>query len=354
MILNGLNMTGELKQLKIYIESTIVDERNHIFKYTSPLTRPQSSQAKVVFLEYDRATSNDRHHNYSLQSLQYGGFQVEEKVIPSFYEFLARKLRYHLRQDRKSYAGDRILAPFKVYDEDGVVEEIAIPEYELSGETDNEIFNLWLLFEHLFEIEEQVARRIEAKNFIGIQSHLNLIDDNFGFLMDRKNSYFQVKMDEDELYSWLLAEIMSFQHQVEEKGLWRSLNKEPEKHFQWVFAAVLGRVSELFDVCMLAEPDVGSGKADFIFSQGNDSKVCVELKLSTNSKVLEGYTTQLQQYLKSEKTDKGIYVVIDSGDSKNSYHNLLGFIQESKKNGQSYPDIILVDASPKISASQKR
>lgn len=353
MILNGLDMTGELKQLKMYIESTIVDERNHIFKYTSPLSRPQSSQAKAVFLEYDRATSNDRHHNYNLQSLPYGDFQVEEKDIPSFYEFLARKLRYHFKQDRKSYASDRILDPFKVYGEDGFVEEIAIPDYEFSGETDHEIFNSWLLFDHLFEIEEQIARRIEAKNFIGIHSHLNLIDDNFGFLMDRKDSYFQLKMDEDELYSWLLAEIISFQHQVEEKGLWRSLNKEPEKHFQWVFAAVLGRVSELFGVCMLAEPDVGSGKADFIFSQGNDSKVCVELKLSTSSRVLEGYTKQLQQYLKSEKTDKGIYVVIDSGDSKSSYRNLLDFIEDSKKNGQNYPDIILVDASPKISASQR-
>lgn len=353
MILNGLDMTNELKQLKMYIESTIVSERNHIFKYTSPLTRPQSSHAKSVFLEYDRATSSDRFHNYNIQSLSYGDFHVEEKDIPSFYDFLSRKLRHQFNQDRKSYASDRILAPFKVYDEDGFVEETTIQDYEISGETDHEIFIAWLLFDHLFEIEEQIARRIETKNFIGLQNHLNLIDDNFGFLMNRKDSYFQLKMNEDELYSWLLAEIISFKHQVEEKGLWRSLHKEPEKHFQWVFSAALGRVSELFGVCMLAEPDIGSGKVDFIFSQGSDSKICVELKLSTNSKVLEGYTKQLQQYLKSEKIDKGIYVVIDSDDSKCSYRNLLNFIEDGKKNDQSYPDIILIDASKKISASQQ-
>lgn len=346
-------MTDELKQLKMYIESTIVDERNHIFKYTSPLRHPQSSQAKAVFLEYDRVTSNDRYHNYNVQSLPYGDFQVKEKDIPSFYEFLAKKLRYHFNQDRKSYASNRILAPFHVYDEDGSVEETTIQDCEFSGETDHEIFSSWLLFDHLFEIGEQIARRIEAKNLIGIQSHLNLIDESFGFLMNRKDSYFQLKMNEDELYSWLLAEIISFQHQVEEKGLWRSLNKEPEKHFQWLFSAALGRISELFGVCMLAEPDVGSGKVDFIFSQGSDSKVCVELKLSTSSKALEGYTKQLQQYLKSEKIDKGIYIVIDSGDSKGSYRNLLNFIEDGKKNAQSYPDIILIDASPKISASQQ-
>ena len=89
MILNGLDMTDELKQLKMYIELTIVNERNHIFKYTSPLTRPQSSDAKSVFLEYDRATSKDRFHNYNIQSLSYGDFHEEEKDIPSFYDFLS-------------------------------------------------------------------------------------------------------------------------------------------------------------------------------------------------------------------------------------------------------------------------
>lgn len=344
-------MTCELKRLKMYIESSIVDERNHIFKYASPLTHPQSSHAKTVFFEYDKATSNDRYHNYNLSSLPYGDFQVEEKDIPSLYEFLSRKLRYHFERDRKSYVRDRILDPFKVYDEDGNFEDVTIQDYDFTGETDHEIFSLWLLFDHLFEVTEQLASRIETKNFVGIQSHLKLIDDNFGFLMGSKYSYFQLKMDENELYSWLLAEIISFKHQIEEKGLWNSLNKEPEKHFQWVFAAALGRVSELFGVCMLAEPDVGSGKVDFIFSQGNDSKVCVELKLSTSSKVLNGYTKQLQQYLKSERTNKGIYVVIDSGDSKSSYRNLLDFIDDGKKKGQSYPEIILIDASKKISAS---
>ncbi|OOE57046.1 hypothetical protein BZG14_15280 [Salinivibrio sp. IB282] len=346
-------MTDELKKLKIYIESTMKNERNHIFKYTSPLTRPQSADAKSVFLEYDRATSKERFHNYNLQSWAYGDFDVEEKHIPSFYDFLSRKLTYQFDKKRKSYESDRIVDSFKIYDEDESVEETTIQDFEIMGETDSDIFSLWLLFDHLFEIEEQIAKNIETKNFIGLQSHLDLIDDNFGFLMDRKDSYFKLKMNEDELYGWLLAEILYFKHQVEEKGLRRSLYKEPEKHFQWLFSAALGRVSVLFDVCMLAEPDVGSGKVDFIFSQGSKSKVCVELKLSTSAKVLEGYTKQLQQYLKSEKTDKGIYVVIDSGDSKSSYRNLLSFIEDGKKRGQSYPNIIMIDASKKVSASQQ-
>ncbi|MDP2636738.1 hypothetical protein Q8W35_18630 [Pseudoalteromonas sp. 1_MG-2023] len=347
-------MDEELNQLKKLIESTIIQERNHIFKYTSPLLSPQSSQAKTVFLEYDRSTSNDRHHNYNLSSIPYGVscFELEERYIPSFNEFLVKKLRYHFDQKRKVYLTDSILRHFSVHNEDGDVEEITILDIDFYGETNHEIFSYWLLFEHLFELEEQIARRVEVKNFIAIQSHLNLIDDYFGHLMGRKNSYFPLKMNKDELFSWLLIEIESFKHLVEEKALWKSLNKEPEKHFQHIFAAALSRVSELFNVCMLAEPQIGNGLVDFIFSQGNDSKVCVELKLSTSSKVLEGYTKQLSRYLTSEKTDKGIYVVIDSGNSKSSYQDLLNLIEAGKKTGKSYPDIILIDASPKLSPSR--
>ncbi|WP_232785000.1 hypothetical protein [Psychromonas sp. MB-3u-54] len=345
-------MTDEIKQLKIYIESSVIEERNHIFKYTSSLTHPQSSQAKAVFLEYDRATSNDRYDNY--HSNQYGNLQAKVKDIPSFYEFLTRKIRCHFNQNRKEYARDRILSPFNVYDEEGGIEDRLIADYEFSGDIDHGIFSSWLLFDHLFEIGEQIARRIETKNFIGIQSHLNIIDDNVGFLMDRKNSYFQLKMDEDELYIWLLVEIESFKHQIEEKGLWKSLKNEPEKHFQNVFAAVLGRVSELFGVDMSPEPSSGRGNVDFKFSQGNNSKVCVELKLSSSLSALEGYTRQLSQYLISEKINKGIYVVIDSGHSTNSYRKLLSFIEDGKKKGKSYFNIILMDANPKKSASKLR
>ncbi|MCR9964037.1 hypothetical protein [Vibrio antiquarius] len=345
-------MTDELKDLKTCIVSCIVSERNHIFKYTSPLVNPSSSEAKAVFYEYDRATSNARYHNYNVDSILYGDIQVDKVKVPNFHEFLANKLNFHFDKDRQSYAKDRILDYFRSYDEDGCFEEFLITDYAFEGEIDHEIFKSWLLFNHLFDISSQIAKRIEAKNFIGIQNHLKLIDDNFGFLMNGKKSFFQLKMDEDELYSWLLTEIKLFKHQVEDRELWKCLNGESEKHFQIIFGAVLGRVSELYDVDMSPEPSTGSGNVDFKFSQGNSSKVCVELKLSTSSKTLEGYTHQLQKYLSSEKTDKGIYVVIDSGNSKSSYNKLLKLIEDGKMNGKAYPDIILIDASSKPTASK--
>jgi hypothetical protein len=118
--MEGLGMDQELNQLKKLIESTTIQERNHIFKYTSPLLRPQSSQAKSVFLEYDRFTENDRYHNLNIRSMPYVPFEVsgsglEEKKIPSFYEFLVKKLRYNLNQKRESYLESYIEGHFRSF-----------------------------------------------------------------------------------------------------------------------------------------------------------------------------------------------------------------------------------------------
>lgn len=345
-------MTDEMKELKKCIESSIVTERNHIFKYTSPLINPNSSEAKAVYHEYDRATSYARYYNYNVDSIPpYGGIHVEKMEVKTFHDFLVNKLKYYSNQSRKSYAQSRISDYFRSYDEEGH-DEYLIADYELEGETDHEVFRAWLMFEHLFDISSQIAKRVESKNVIGIQNHLQLIDDNFGFLMDSRKSFFQLKMDEDELYSWLLTEIESFKHQVEEKGLWRSLKGESEKHFQRVFEAVLGRTSELYDVDISPETSTGNGIVDFKFSQGNGSKICVELKLSQNQNVLNGLLHQLPQYQRGEGANKGIYVVLDSGNPSKSYCQLIECIEKYKSSGQSTNHIILIDATEKLSASK--
>ncbi|EGQ9932723.1 hypothetical protein FYF81_05850, partial [Vibrio vulnificus] len=328
-------MTDEMKELKKCIESSIVTERNHIFKYTSPLINPNSSEAKAVYHEYDRATSNTRYHNCNVDNNPpYGDIHVEKMEVTTFHDFLANKLKYYSNQSRKSYAQSRISDYFRSYDEEGY-DEYLIAGYEFEGETDHEAFRAWLMFEHLFDISSQIAKRVETKNFIGIQNHLKLIDDNFGFLMDGRKSLFQLKMDEDELYSWLLTEIESFKHQVEEKGLWRSLNSKSEKHFQRVFEAVLGRTCELYDVDISPETSTGNGIVDFKFSQGNGSKICVELKLSQNQNVFNGLVHQLTQYQRGERTDKGIYVVLDSGKPSKSYFQLIDYTKKYKGLGLS-------------------
>ncbi|UXI03902.1 hypothetical protein [Photobacterium sp. TY1-4] len=347
-------MIDEMKELKNRIESSIVTERNHIFKYTSPLINPNSSEAKTVYHEYDRATCNARYYNYNIDNIpSYGDTHIERMEVTTFHDFLAFKLKYNSNQSRKFYAQSQILDYFRSHDEEGF-NEYLIADYEFEGETDHKVFRAWLMFEHLFDISSQIASRIETKNFIGIQHHLRLIDDNFGFLMNSRKSFFQLKMNEDELYSWLLTEIESFKHRVEEKGLWRSLSSKPEKQFQRIFEAVLGRICELYDVDISPETSTGNGIVDFKFSQGNGSKICVELKLSQNQNVLNGLVHQLTQYQRSEKTDKGIYIVLNSGNPSKSYFQLIENIKEYKDLGLKTDHVILIDATEKLSASKQK
>ncbi|WP_235144226.1 hypothetical protein [Photobacterium carnosum] len=345
-------MADQMKELRKCIESSIVSERNHIFKYTSPLINPNSSDAKAVYYEYDRATSNARCHNYNVENNPNPyGEHVDKMEVQTFHDFLVSKLKCHFHQSRKSYAESRIVSYFRSYDEDGDYDYL-IADYEFIGETEHKIFRVWLMFHQLFDISDNIVKRIESKNLIGIPSHLKLIDDNFGFLMSDKKSFFQLKMNKDELHSWLLVQIESFKHQVEERDLWVSLKDEPEKHFQRVFEAFLRRVCELYDVDISPETSTGGGIVDFKVSQGNKSKICVELKLSQNQNVLNGLTRQLTRYQNGEKTDKGIYVVLDSGSPSRSYIELIKYIKEAKSSGLSTGHIILIDATEKLSASK--
>ena len=344
-------MPEELKALVESIESWIKEERNHIFKYTSPLINPNSSYAKTVYYEYDKATNNARYQNYNVvHHIPPYGDQPKTIEVQTIYDFLVSKLRYHSHKSRKEYAISRIENSFKNYNEDEDFECVIAP-YEFIGETDHEIFRAWTMFEQLFDISDQIAKIIESKNLITIPSYLRLIDENIGFLMKDQKSFFQLKMDRDELYCWLLVQIKEFKHQVEERDLWDCLKNDKEKNFQKIFDAFLRRVCELYDVDISPEPSTGGGIVDFKFSQGNQSKVCVELKLSQNHKVLSGLDLQLESYKNSEKTDKGIFVVLDSGKPSSSYKKLIDKIEKARSSRLMTDHIILINATGKPTPS---
>lgn len=102
-----------------------------------------------------------------------------------------------------------------------------------------------------------------------------------------------------------------------------------------------------FDISF--EADEGVGPVDIKVSKGLD-KTIIEVKLSTNIQYLHGFSDQVQQYGKSENTSSMIYLFIDKGNPgrmrkvKDSY-------QELKYDGMPCPDVYLVDARKRDSAS---
>lgn len=97
------------------------------------------------------------------------------------------------------------------------------------------------------------------------------------------------------------------------------------------------------------EPDAGRGPVDFKISRGAD-KTVIEVKLSTNSQYMHGFTTQIQEYAKAEQTENMVYVFIDLGNPKKAERLQQTHDQEFNC-GNNPPELIIIDASEKKSAS---
>lgn len=98
------------------------------------------------------------------------------------------------------------------------------------------------------------------------------------------------------------------------------------------------------------ESDAGRGPVDFKMSNGLD-KTIVEIKLTTNSNVVHGFETQIEEYAKAEKTENRIFLLIDNGGPHIRVETVQEIYNERKQKKQSVPELIIVDALPKASAS---
>jgi len=144
---------------------------------------------------------------------------------------------------------------------------------------------------------------------------------------------------------------------VGKRGLWRSLYKESgnpchESASQRLFFAVAHSYCEANKLDLSPEVDTGSGKIDFKFSKGSDAKILVEIKLSRNSKVIEGFEKQLEAYKDAEKTSRAFYVVLDVGQMGKKDRALLEMRNSRTTKGEPASTLVFIDARPKESASK--
>jgi hypothetical protein len=150
--------------------------------------------------------------------------------------------------------------------------------------------------------------------------------------------------------------VLHFRQLIEHNGLNKELYKENgaprhESTAQRLFFAVAFAYCKANNIDISPEVDSGSGQVDFKFSGGFDSKVLVEVKLSTNSKLVHGYGTQLEVYKQSEQTMQAIYLVINVGKIGAKYKRLVEIREAASKAGDPLSELYLVDGSLKASAS---
>ena len=104
------------------------------------------------------------------------------------------------------------------------------------------------------------------------------------------------------------------------------------------------------DLDISFEADSGRGPVDMKISAGTDKSIC-EVKLSSNSQYLQGYQTQVQEYGKAECTENLFYVFVDVGNPER-LRTIVETHNENKKAGIKCPELIIIDATTRKSASK--
>ncbi|HEY0923658.1 hypothetical protein [Rheinheimera pacifica] len=123
-----------------------------------------------------------------------------------------------------------------------------------------------------------------------------------------------------------------------------------ESAAQLLFYGVAESYCTSNNIMIARECNSGRGPVDFKFGTNNENGVLVELKKSTNTSGLKkGIEKQLPEYMKSEKSRRAIYLVIDVGYTQAAIENLKSI---NKKINGTNVQIMHVDGSQKVSASK--
>ena len=102
------------------------------------------------------------------------------------------------------------------------------------------------------------------------------------------------------------------------------------------------------------EPNAGSGALDFKITKGYKAVVTVEIKYSSNTNLIKGYTKQLPTYNKAESADTSIYLVLRTTKTDNSIRQLNKVNKSATDKGERVPEVIIIDARPQKSASHRK
>ena len=108
---------------------------------------------------------------------------------------------------------------------------------------------------------------------------------------------------------------------------------------QRLFYAIADSCCAANDVDLSREPNPGNGPVDFKLSVGYHGRVLVEIKKSMNPRLLHGFETQLDAYQKAEATELSLYLILR--------------VSEGEKKKLKVPDVAVIDARKKPSASKR-
>lgn len=161
----------------------------------------------------------------------------------------------------------------------------------------------------------------------------------------------------DEVVAVVRAVINQFKHSVEQNNLNAVMFNDdgtlrPERFSQLLFYGIADSYCRANNIDLSREPNAGRGPVDFKMSKGYESRVLVEMKLSSNSRLQHGFSKQVTEYQKAEKSCDEFVVVVIVGEHDERIAALQQMRNEYLEAKQRVPNLVIVDARPKESASK--
>ncbi|WDF77009.1 hypothetical protein PQ469_24300 [Mucilaginibacter sp. KACC 22773] len=164
----------------------------------------------------------------------------------------------------------------------------------------------------------------------------------------------------DQVLEIVTAIAEKFKKLTEHNGLVYNLYDEkgklrPERFPQLLFYAIADSYAESNGLDLNREINAGSGALDFKLSHGA-AKVNLEIKYTSNPKLIEGFTKQLPTYNVAEgvNPNHSIYLVIRVNDKQDEkIREIQAIIAERKRLKLATPVMIVVNAIIKPSASKR-
>lgn len=142
------------------------------------------------------------------------------------------------------------------------------------------------------------------------------------------------------------------EHLYERMG--RAYRLRHERYSQLLFYSVADTYCKANNLDVSREPNAGSGPVDFKLSTGYDGRVLVEVKLSSNTRLLHGFERQLPIYEQGEATTRSIYVIIRVTESTAAIDSVRRRADTLARAGQSAPVVIVIDGRRQAPASRRR
>ncbi len=173
----------------------------------------------------------------------------------------------------------------------------------------------------------------------------------------RKVELAQAKLDIEAVNEIVRLIIDEFRFLIEDRRFSEELyapdgSPRPERSAQRLFFAVAYAFCKAHDLDLTPEADTGNGPVDFKVASGFKGRVLVEIKLSTNNKVVSGYTKQLETYKTAEETQIGYYVMVDVGGMGKKDSKLIDVKNAAAIRGEKSSEIVFINGHRKPSASK--